>query len=34
MHVRGHAGIELNERADELAREAVRTGRRVSERVG
>ena len=34
VHVRGHAGIELNERADELAREAVRTGRSRSERVG
>src|SRR6185503_10026141 len=34
VHVRGHAGIELNERADELAREAVRTQRTRSERVG
>jgi len=34
VHVRGHAGIELNERADELAREAVRTGRARTERVG
>jgi ribonuclease HI len=34
VHVRGHAGIELNERADELAREAVRTQRSRSERVG
>jgi ribonuclease HI len=34
VHVRGHAGIELNERADELAREAVRTGRSRTERVG
>jgi ribonuclease HI len=34
VHVRGHAGIELNERADELAREAVRTGRTRTERVG
>jgi ribonuclease HI len=34
VHVRGHAGIELNERADELAREAVRTGRARTERLG
>ncbi|HEY3594085.1 MAG TPA: ribonuclease H, partial [Polyangiaceae bacterium] len=34
VHVRGHAGIELNERADELAREAVKTGRARTERVG
>jgi ribonuclease HI len=34
VHVRGHAGIELNERADELAREAVKTGRSRTERVG
>jgi ribonuclease HI len=34
VHVRGHAGIELNERADELAREAVRTQRSRTERVG
>jgi ribonuclease HI len=34
VHVRGHAGIELNERADELAREAVRTRRTRQERVG
>jgi len=34
VHVRGHAGIELNERADELAREAVRTGRSRTQRVG
>jgi ribonuclease HI len=34
VHVRGHAGIELNERADELAREAVRTRLSRSERVG
>jgi ribonuclease HI len=34
VHVRGHAGIELNERADELAREAVRTQRSRSESVG
>jgi ribonuclease HI len=34
VHVRGHAGIELNERADELAREAVRTGRARTDRVG
>jgi len=34
VHVRGHAGIELNERADELAREAVRTGRTRTEKVG
>jgi ribonuclease HI len=34
VHVPGHAGIELNERADELAREAVRTGRARKERVG
>jgi ribonuclease HI len=27
VHVRGHAGIPLNERADELARDAVRTGK-------
>lgn len=33
VHVRGHAGIELNERADELAREAVRTGRSRTEKV-
>jgi ribonuclease HI len=34
VHVRGHAGIELNERADELAREAVKTGRARTERSG
>ena len=34
VHVRGHAGIELNERADELAREAVKTGKTRTERVG
>jgi ribonuclease HI len=34
VHVRGHAGIELNERADELAREAVKSGRSRTERVG
>ena len=34
VHVRGHAGIELNERADELAREAVRTKLSRVERVG
>jgi ribonuclease HI len=34
VHVRGHAGIELNERADELAREAVRTRKSRQERVG
>jgi ribonuclease HI len=33
IHVRGHAGIELNERADELAREAVRTGSTRTERI-
>jgi ribonuclease HI len=27
MYVPGHAGVPMNERADELAREAVRTGR-------
>jgi len=34
VHVRGHAGIELNERADELARDAVKSGRSRTERVG
>jgi ribonuclease HI len=34
VHVRGHAGVELNERADELAREAVRTGRSRTGRAG
>jgi ribonuclease HI len=33
VHVRGHAGVPLNERADELAREAVRTGRTRTERI-
>jgi ribonuclease HI len=33
VHVPGHAGVELNERADELAREAARTGRTRTERV-
>ncbi|MFO0679977.1 MAG: ribonuclease H [Polyangiaceae bacterium] len=30
VYVKGHAGIPLNERADELAREAVRSGRSKS----
>jgi ribonuclease HI len=34
VHVRGHAGIELNERADELARQAVRTKLSRTDRVG
>jgi ribonuclease HI len=33
VHVRGHAGVVLNERADELAREAVRTGTTRCEKV-
>jgi ribonuclease HI len=33
IHVPGHAGVELNERADELARQAVRTGRTETTRV-
>jgi len=33
IHVRGHAGVLFNERADELAREAVRTGQSRSDKV-
>jgi ribonuclease HI len=33
VHVRGHAGVLLNERADELAREAVRTRTTRREKV-
>jgi ribonuclease HI len=29
VHVRGHSGIPLNERADRLARDAVETGKTV-----
>lgn len=33
VYVPGHSGVPLNERADELAREAVRTGRTRTERT-
>lgn len=34
VYVPGHAGVPLNERADELAREAVKTGRSKRPEVG
>src|SRR5258708_37398663 len=34
VHVRGHSGIELNDSADGLAREAVETGRTLKDGLG